>query len=121
MDTNRFVGIVMSDQVESIYAELNRLGGIYAEAKAKRVYLTEFRKSKKAILMKQVMVEDPSISAAKAEVEAYAHRDYVSLLEGLQAAVEFEEASKHKVDVIRMQFESWRSKRSTERAEMGLR
>jgi hypothetical protein len=111
----------MSAQEESIYAELDRLGDIFAKAKANRVYLHEFRKTKKALLMKQAAVGDVKMSAANQERDAYAHPEYQELLEGLKSATEYEEATRYQIETIRMKFEAWRSKRSTERAEMGLR
>lgn len=108
-------------QTESIYIELDRLGGIYSEAKANRVYLTEFRKSKKAMLMQQFMVDEPKASAAKAEVYAYSHPEYQEVLKGLQSATEYEAVTYHKIEVVKMRFEAWRSKRATERAEANLR
>jgi len=104
---------------EAIYQKMDDLGAKYAEAKANRVHLHEFRKSKKAILMKQFESKYPS--AAAQEREAYAHDEYVELLEGLKAATEIEELAKNKLEIIKMQFEAWRSKKATERTEMGLR
>ena len=59
----------------------------FAKAKAERVYLEEYRKSLKAILMKQSM--ESAVNAQ--EREAYSHDDYVQLLHGLKEAVEIEE------------------------------
>ena len=47
----------------------------YAKAKAERIYLEEFRKTKKALLMK-VAMEAGYESAAAQEREAYAHPEY---------------------------------------------
>ena len=55
----------------------------YAKAKAERIYLEEFRKTKKALLMK-VAMEAGYESAAAQEREAYAHPDYQVLLKGRQ-------------------------------------
>lgn len=112
---------IMTDNTESIYIELERLGSIYSEAKANRVYLTEFRKSKKSMLMQAFMVDNAGASAAKAEVYAYAHDEYLQVLKGLQSATEYEAATWHKIEVVKMRFEAWRSKRATERAEANLR
>ena len=70
----------------------------YAQAKAQRVYLEEFRKSKKALMMKDALTR--GIEAANAqEREAYAHPEYIALLEGLAAAIEKEETLKWHNDV----------------------
>lgn len=62
----------------------------YAQAKASRIYLEEFRKSKKALLMKQA--ESAGHNAVNAqEREAYADEDYRRHLEALHDAVAAEE------------------------------
>lgn len=103
---------------ESIYDEMGKLASVMAEAKANRVYLTEFRKSKKALLMKEA---DQKLSAVAQEREAYAHPEYQELLEGLKIATKHEELTRYKLKIIEMKFEAWRSKKSTARAEMNLR
>lgn len=66
-------------------------GAKYAEAKAHRVYIEEYRKSQKAMLMKQALVEGRAKTSAAAEVEAYADPAYLQILEALKQAVENEE------------------------------
>ncbi len=105
---------------EKIYEELEGLGNAYAKAKADRIYLSEFRKSKKALLMIASELDSPGISVSKQERDAYAHPEYKELLKGLQAAIEIEEATKHKIDAINMKFESWRTKEATRRTEINL-
>ena len=87
---------------ESIYAELDRLGEMFAAAKANRVYLAEFRKSKKAILMRAAAVDNPKMSAANQERDAYAHPEYLELLEGLQVATHKEVLTAQKIKIIEM-------------------
>lgn len=84
----------------------------YAKAKAMRVQLEEFRKSKKSILMKQSGVE--AIGAQ--EREAYAHPEYVALLDALRAAVEAEEALRWKIEAARLRIDVWRSQEASNRA-----
>lgn len=88
----------------------------FAAAKAERVYLEEFRKSKKALLMK----ESPGLAIAAQEREAYAHPDYLSLLDGLKAAVEVEEKLKWDLIAAQARVEIWRTEsannRNTDRA-----
>jgi hypothetical protein len=85
----------------------------FAAAKAQRVYLEEFRKSKKALLMAQ--------SQAKAAVEreqyAYGHEDYLALLGGLKAAVEVEEHLKWHLEAARIRVEIWRTKEASNRGQ----
>ena len=60
---------------------------LYAQAKSERLYLEEFRKSKKAHLMSQAGTE----VLGKQETFAYAHEEYIEVLMGIKAAVEKEE------------------------------
>ena len=106
---------------EQTFHELRQKAAQYAQAEAERTHLSEFRKSKKAILMKQAEVEKPGLSAAAQEREAYAHPEYIELLDGLRYATEVALKLKFEMQVVQMQFETWRTKQSTRRAEMGLR
>lgn len=87
--------------------------GQFAKAKAARVYLEEFRKSKKALLMGQ--------SAAKAAVEreqhAYAHEEYIALLDGLKAAVEVEEKLKWDLVAAQARVDIWRTEQANNRLQ----
>ena len=65
----------------------------FAEAKAQRMYLEEFRKTKKALLMKDALARGID-SAVAQEREAYAHIEYADLLRGLMVAIEKEETLK---------------------------
>lgn len=85
----------------------------FAVAKAQRVYLEEFRKSKKALLMAQ--------STAKAAVEreqyAYGHEDYLALLGGIKVAVEVEEELKWKLVAAQIRTDIWRTKEASNRGQ----
>lgn len=86
----------------------------YAEAKSRRVYLEEFRKTKKALLMKDAL--ERGIEAANAqEREAYAHVEYVDLLKGLAEAIAIEETLKWNLEAARMRCDIWRSQEATNR------
>ena len=87
----------------------------YAKAKAERVYLEEFRKTKKALLMKAALQKYEAVSAQ--EREAYAHPEYQELLKGLAAAIEVEEDLKWKLEAARMRTDVWRTEQATARAE----
>ena len=65
----------INDAVDYLYTH----GAKYAEAKGHRVYLEEYRKSQKAMLMKAAMTEGKAKTAAAAEVEAYADPTYVAV------------------------------------------
>lgn len=83
----------------------------FASAKADRIYLEEFRKSKKAILMK----ESAEKSAAAKEMDAYAHPDYIELIKGLREAVEIEELLKWKLIAAQIVPEIWRTEQANNR------
>lgn len=85
----------------------------FAQAKANRVYIEEFRKSKKAILMG----ESKAKSAVEREQYAYSHPEYLSLLEGLKAAVEIEEKVKWDMTAAQLRIEVWRSQEASNRGQ----
>jgi len=95
--------------VDYIIANANK----FAKAKAERVYLEEYRKSLKALLMKRSLEE--SIGAQ--EREAYAHEEYQKLLKGLQAAVEVEEKLRWDLIAAQARVEIWRTEQANLRAE----
>jgi hypothetical protein len=83
----------------------------YAQAKAQRVYLEEFRKSKKALLMNQC--EEKAVNAR--EQYAYSHPDYIGVIDGLRAAVEIEEQLKWHQIAAQLRVEVWRSQEASNR------
>ena len=85
----------------------------YAQAKANRVYLEEYRKTLKARLMAQ-QLGDP-VNAQ--ERYAYAHHDYTRLLEGIKEAIEQEENLRWKLIAAQAKIEVWRSLSANQRAE----
>jgi hypothetical protein len=88
----------------------------YGEAKAQRVYLDEFRKSKKALLMKNAL--EMGYEAANAqEREAYADPAYLQLLKGLAAAIEKEETLRWEIEAARLDVEIWRTREATNRVQ----
>lgn len=85
----------------------------FAAAKARRVYLEEFRKTKKALLMAQ----SDQASAVAREQYAYAHHEYLELLDGLREAVEAEEALKWLLVAAQARVEVWRTQEASNRAQ----
>lgn len=83
----------------------------YAKAKAERVYLEEFRKSKKAILM--AACKDLPLGAQ--EREAYANPEYIGLLAALQVAVEAEETLRWRLVACQTSVDVWRSQNASNR------
>lgn len=88
----------------------------FAQAKADRLYLEEYRKSLKAMLMKRSM--EGAIGAQ--EREAYAHPEYIELLRGLKVAVEIEEKLRWDLIAAQARVEVWRSQEATNRMETRL-
>ena len=87
--------------------------GEFAKAKAQRVYLEEFRKSKKALLMGECLEK----AANAREQYAYSHPEYIALLEGLKAAVEVEEQLRWAQIAAQLRVEIWRSQEASNRAQ----
>lgn len=110
----------MSDQAEARFQELEDLAELYAEAQATAEHLSEFRKSKKSLLMKDAEVSGIKTAAIQ-EREAYAHPEYVALLVGLREATKQALAAKWKLEIARMRFEWARTRAANRRAEMNLR
>ena len=84
----------------------------YAEAKSQRVFVEEFRKSKKAILMKESGVE--AIGAQ--EREAYANPEYLDLLDGLKDAVEREETLRWQLEAAKARIAIYQTMSANNRA-----
>lgn len=101
----------INEAVDYLYTH----GRKYAEAKAHRVYLEEFRKSQKAMLMKQAMTEGVK-SVAAAEIEAYSNPSYLEVLSGLQTAVENEEKLRWGLVSAQAKIDVWRSQEASNRA-----
>ena len=83
----------------------------YAKAKADRVHLEHFRKSKKALLMNDCT--EKSVTAR--EQFAYSHPDYIALLEGLREAVRVEETLRWRLTAAQLRVEVWRSENANNR------
>lgn len=88
----------------------------YAEAKAQRVYLDQFRKSKKALLMAEAAGNGIS-AIGKQETYAYSHSDYIDLLEALKIATAEEERLKILIRVAELKIETWRTQEANNRFE----
>lgn len=85
----------------------------FAKAKAERVYIEEYRKSLKAILMKRSL--ESAIGAQ--EREAYAHQEYQELLEALRDATEIEEKLRWDMVAAQARIEIWRSQEASNRVQ----
>ena len=102
----------INDAVTYLYTH----GAKFAEAKAHRVYLEEYRKSQKAMLMKKAIAEKRATSSAAAEMEAYADPAYVEVLKGIEAATEDEEALRWALVSAQARIEVFRTLSANDRA-----
>ena len=83
----------------------------YARAKADRVYLELFLKSKIAILMGQSSKK----TAVAREQYARSHPEYLELLNGLRAAVEVEERAKWALERFKIEVSLFQTQHADER------
>lgn len=83
----------------------------YAQAKADRIHLEHFRKSKKALLMNTCT--EKAVTAR--EQFAYSHPEYIELLEGMREAVRVEEALRWRLTAAQLRVEVWRSENANNR------
>jgi hypothetical protein len=86
---------------------------LYAKSKADRMFLEEFRKSRKAQLQSQAGTE----VIGKQETYAYAHADYIEILEGIRQAVEKEERFRWLMTAAQARIEVWRTEQYSARME----
>ena len=85
----------------------------YAEAKANVVYMTEYRKTQKSILMGQSTAK----TDGQREAYAYAHPNYIAHLEALRIAIEEAERLRWLMIAAEAKIEVWRSLESSARME----
>ena len=97
----------MADQIDPNKAVdfLLANAGKYAAAKANRVHIEEYRKSKKALLMAACAEK----AANAREQYAYSHPEYIALLDGLKSAVEVEETLRWQQIAAQLRVEIWRT------------
>jgi hypothetical protein len=84
----------------------------FAQAKANRIYLEQFLKSKLAILMS----ESSETTFSGKEMDAKKHQDYIALLYGLKEAVATEEELKWKLISAQLAVEIYRTESANNRA-----
>lgn len=106
----------MDELVERPLTFIRDNARLYAKAKSERVYLEQFRKSKKALLMAEAGQAGIKTSAAQ-EAYAYAHPDYQGLLKGLKVAIEQEEYLAMQITAAKLRIELYRTEQANQRAE----
>jgi len=88
--------------------------GLFAKAKSERVYLEEFRKSKKALLMQEAFMAGVDTISGQ-ERDSYSRIEYQDLLKGLREAIEIEETLKWKMTAATLRVEIWRTQSANNR------
>ena len=83
----------------------------YALAKANVVYLEQYRKTQKAICFQSSL----RTTMAEKEADAYAHKDYIAVLDGLKEAVEAAERLRWMLVAAQARVEIWRSQEASNR------
>ncbi len=108
-----------NNQEEEWLYKIELLVTKFAQAKANRVYLEHFRKSKIAMLKSQAETENPAKYKTDASRETYArqHTEYLELLEALQQATENEEKHRWNLKQREWKFEQYRTQQANQRAE----
>ena len=104
--------IITDEDIEKAVDFLKNTAEQSAKYRAERLYLDEYRKSLKALLMKQNI--DLPISAQ--EREAYASPVYISHLESLKIAIERDEKQRFLRVAADVKIEAWRTMSSNLRA-----
>lgn len=102
---------------DKLLARLEKMGpsiSKHAKAKSERVYIDQYRKSLKAILMSQAQAKGVK-TVSEREQYAYSHADYLDLLNGLRCAVEAEEKCRWSLERLKIEFEMWRTINANER------
>lgn len=106
----------MAIDIEKTMAYIRENATAYAQAKSERVYLEQYRKSKKALLM--VAGEKEGLKTGQErEAYAYSHPEYLQLLTGLQVAVEKEEYLALMIKGCWAKIDLYRTGQANERAE----
>lgn len=103
--------MISSEQAEAANDYIRDMAEKYAQAKANRIYLEEFRKTKKALLFNQA----PDGTVQSKESYAYAHDEYQQVLDGLKSAIEEEETLKWRIIAAQARIDSWRTQEATNR------
>jgi hypothetical protein len=104
----------MSDNPHKAIQFLIDTAPLYSKAKATRMYLEEFRRSKHAQLKSLAGTE----VLGKQDTFAYAHPEYVEILEGIRAAVEIEERYRWLMTAAQARISVWQTEQYSARMEI---
>ena len=97
--------ILTDEDIEKAVEYLKNNSQKAAKCKAERIYLEEYRKSLKALIMKEHL--DKSVSAQ--EREAYADSRYINHLKAIKIAIEQDEKQRFLRVSCEAKIEAWRS------------
>ena len=106
--------MINSDKLLERIEKMSPAIKVFAKAKADRVYLDEFRKSLKAILIGEAK-DNGAKTAQERESYAYSHKRYIAHLTALREAIEIEEKHKWSLERLKMDLEVWRSLNANKR------
>lgn len=104
--------MISDEDVEKAIDYLRDNADNAAKARAERIYMEEFRKSLKALIMKDHI--DATVSAQ--EREAYADPRYQTHLEALRQAVYRDEKARFMRIAAEAKIEAWRTSSANQRA-----
>lgn len=93
---------------------ITKYAPIYADAKGTRIRTEEYRKSKKA----ELMLQAPTEVLGKQETFAYAHPEYIAVLDDLKRAVVIEEEMRWMMIAAQARIEVWKTNQYNTRAEL---
>ena len=96
---------ISDEEVERALDYLRDNAGEAAAARARRIYVEEYRKTVKA----QIMQEHDDESGIVQEREAYADKRYVTHLDAIREAVEADEKHRFLRVAAEAKIEAWRS------------
>ncbi len=103
---------ITDEEVEKALDYLRDQSSVAAAARANRLYLEEYRKSLKAILMDERKLD----SLGAQERYAYSHHRYLGHLDTLKDAIELDEKYRFLIEAAKVKLEIWRSQQANERS-----
>lgn len=104
--------MITDEEAEAAAEFIRDSAAKFGKYRAERIYLEEYRKTQKALLMNEAAGTDKT-----REAKAYAHPDYVTNLEGIRAAREIEERLRWKLVAAQARIEIWRSQGANNRQQ----
>lgn len=103
--------MITDEQAEKASDYIRDNAQTFAQAKANRIYLDEFRRSKEAMLYQQA----PTGTIPEKEAYTRSHPEYLQVLDGLKEAVEQEERIRWLMIAAQTKIEIWRTQSANER------